>query len=160
MPSTSGTTRVGGSALQVKHNEGSLPRRADHRDQLCAAAHTKITALSRSFGVSNAAEPSTVPWRSVAAPRFVKSRRGHALLDRGCGPARTAEVWSHSPQYSPRLAAQASRSCSQAGFLAVHAPVRAPPAPYWVRAPLPRTTPRPWARVGPSDETGRCRLWT
>jgi hypothetical protein len=24
-------------------------------------------------------------------------------------------VWSHSPQYSPRLAAQASRSCSQAG---------------------------------------------
>ncbi len=43
------------------------------------------------------------------------SRRGHALLDRGCGHARTAEVWSHSPQYSPRLAAQASRSCSQAG---------------------------------------------
>jgi hypothetical protein len=37
------------------------------------------------------------------------------LLDRGCGHASTAEVWSHSGQYSPRLAAQASRSCSQAG---------------------------------------------
>jgi hypothetical protein len=37
------------------------------------------------------------------------------LLDRGCGHASTAEVWSHSAQYSPRLAAQASRSCSQAG---------------------------------------------
>ncbi len=45
-------------------------------------------------------------------------------------------------------------------FLAVHAHVRIPPAPYWVRAPLPRTTPRPWAGVWPSDETGRCRLWT
>ncbi len=30
-------------------------------------------------------------------------------------------------------------------FFAVHAHVRAPPAPYWVRAPRPRTRPRPWA---------------
>jgi len=115
------------------------------------AQDAKTAALSREFAVSNAAESSSVALRSAAAPLL------SAVFASSCLAGATQAGSRVRPrQYRGGMvtfgAVLASTGCAGIAlvltgwkFFAVHAHGRAPPAPYWVRAPLPRTTPRPWA---------------
>jgi hypothetical protein len=140
-------------------------RRADPRSALRCRTRSSPPCLGASASRTAPSRPPSLGDRSLLRSRQRSSLRHVAPGPRVAGSrVRPRQDRGGVVTFAAVLAATGCAGIALVltgwQFLAVHAHVRAPPAPYWVCAPLPRTTPRPWARVGPSDETGRCRLWT